>query len=97
MELIAIITIAVPVFLPLVTNLGIDPVFFGVIAVLNLMIGLLTPPFGLNIFIMQRVTGVPFWDIIKEAVPFIFILIGTLILLVVFPQIVMFLPNLMLG
>jgi|AntDeeMinimDraft_5_1070356.scaffolds.fasta_scaffold04146_3 tripartite ATP-independent transporter DctM subunit len=97
MELIAIITIAVPVFLPLVTNLGIDPVFFGVIAVLNLMIGLLTPPFGLNIFIMQRVTGVPFWDIIKEAVPFIFILIGTLILLVLFPQIVMFLPNLMLG
>lgn len=97
MELIAILTIVVPVFLPLVTNLGIDPVYFGVIAVLNLMIGFLSPPFGLNIFIMQRVTGVPFWDIIKETVPFIMILICTLILLILFPGIVTFLPDLLLN
>lgn len=97
MELIAILTIAVPVFLPIATSVGIDPVFFGVIAVLNLMIGLLTPPFGLNIYILQRVSKVPFWDITKEVFPFILLLIGFVILLVIFPEIVMFLPNLIAG
>ncbi len=95
MELIAILTIAVPVFLPVVTAVGIDPVFFGVVAVFNLMIGLLSPPFGINIFIMQRITNVPFGAIVRELVPFIFILLGTLVLMVVWPNMVMFLPNLM--
>lgn len=97
MELIAVLTIAVPVFLPVVSNpaIGIDPVYFGVIVVLNLMIGLLSPPFGINIFILQKISGVPFGAIVRELIPFIMLLIGTLILMVIFPQIVMFLPNLL--
>jgi len=97
MELIAVLTIAVPVFLPIVSNptIGIDPVYFGVIVVLNLMIGLLSPPFGINIFILQKISGVPFGTIVRELIPFIMLLIGTLILMVIFPQIVMFLPNLL--
>lgn len=97
MELIAVLTIAVPVFLPIVSNpvIGIDPVYFGVIVVLNLMIGLLSPPFGINIFILQKISGVPFGAIVRELIPFIMLLISTLILMVVFPQIVMFLPNLL--
>lgn len=96
MELIAVLTIAVPVFLPIVANpaVGMDPVYFGVVVVLNLMIGLLSPPFGINIFILQKISGVPFGSIVRELIPFIALLIGTLVLMVVFPQIVMFLPDL---
>lgn len=95
MELIAVLTIAVPVFLPVMTAVGVDPVYFGVIVVLNLMIGLLSPPFGINIFIMQRVSGVPFSDIVRELVPFIMILVGTLLLMVLVPDLVMFIPDMM--
>lgn len=93
MELIAILTIAVPVFLPVATAAGIDPVHFGVVAVLTLMIGLLTPPFGLNIFILQRISGASYGAIVKETLPFIAILILLLIPIVVFPQISLFLVN----
>ncbi|MFW6015593.1 MAG: TRAP transporter large permease [bacterium] len=96
MEMIAILTITVPVFLPIVTSLGVDPVFFGVLAVLNLMIGLLTPPFGISIYILQRIAKVPFWEIVKEIIPFIIVLITLVIIIVFFPNIVMFLPELIL-
>lgn len=87
MELIAILTIAVPVFLPVAVATGIDPIHFGIVTVLTLMIGLLTPPFGLNLFIVQQVSGAKYSAILKETWPFIFILIGVLIPIIVFPQI----------
>jgi len=86
MELIAILTIAVPVFLPVAVATGIDPIHFGIVTVLTLMIGLLTPPFGLNLFIVQQVSGASYSSILKETWPFIFILIGVLIPIIVFPQ-----------
>ncbi|MGJ8624015.1 MAG: TRAP transporter large permease [Yoonia sp.] len=89
MELIAILTIAVPVFLPVAVATGIDPIHFGIVTVLTLMIGLLTPPFGLNLFIVQQVSGASYSSILKETWPFIFILIGVLIPIIVFPQISM--------
>lgn len=95
MELIAVLTIAVPVFLPVMTAVGIDPVYFGVVVVLNLMIGLLSPPFGINIFILQRISQVSFGAIVRELLPFIIVLFGTLLLMVLFPDLVMFLPNLL--
>ncbi len=87
MELIAILTIAVPVFLPVAIATGIDPIHFGIVCVLTLMIGLLTPPFGLNLFIVQQVSGAKYSAILKETWPFIFILIGVLIPIIIFPQI----------
>lgn len=87
MELIAILTIAVPVFLPVAVATGIDPIHFGIVTVLTLMIGLLTPPFGLNLFIVQQVSGAKYSSILKETWPFIFILIGVLIPIIIFPQI----------
>jgi TRAP-type C4-dicarboxylate transport system permease large subunit len=93
MELIAILTITVPVFLPVATAVGLDPVYFGVIVVLNLMIGFLTPPFGLNVFIMQRVSKVKFNLIVRELVPFMAVLVITLLLMVFFPDLVMAIPN----
>ncbi len=87
MELIAILTIAVPVFLPVAIATGIDPIHFGIVTVLTLMIGLLTPPFGLNLFIVQQVSGARYSAILKETWPFIFILIAVLIPIIIFPQI----------
>ncbi len=87
MELIAILTIAVPVFLPVAVATGIDPIHFGIVTVLTLMIGLLTPPFGLNLFIVQQVSGASYASILRETWPFIFILIGVLIPIIMFPQI----------
>lgn len=97
MELIAILTIAVPVFLPVATAVGLDPVYFGVIVVLNLMIGFLSPPFGLNVFIMQKISKVPFYSIVRELIPFMLVLLGTLLAMVFFPRLVMAIPNAVYG
>ncbi|MFK8084098.1 MAG: TRAP transporter large permease [Granulosicoccus sp.] len=90
MELIAILTIAVPVFLPIALASGVDIIHFGIVAILTLMIGLLTPPFGLNLFIVQQVSGASYPSILRETWPFIFILMAVLILIIVFPQISLF-------
>ncbi|NRH26459.1 TRAP transporter large permease [Pseudomonas sp. MS19] len=94
METIAAITILVPVLLPIVTNLGIDPVHFGVVMVLNLMIGLLTPPVGLVLYVLSRVSGVPFETCAASTMPFIIPLFVVLMLVTFIPEISMWLPTL---
>lgn len=89
----AIILIIVPVFIPTAVALGIDPVHFGVVAVVNIMIGLITPPYGLLIFIMQSITGARLKDIFSDLVPFIFALLLVLAALTLFPDLVLWLPR----
>ena len=95
METIAAITILVPIFMPIVLKLGIDPVHFGLIMILNLMIGLLTPPVGLVLFVMVRITKMPFADVVKAVFPWFVPLFLSLILITVFPSITTWLPNLL--
>lgn len=95
METIAAITILVPVLLPIVTSLGIDPVHFGVVMVLNLMIGLLTPPVGLVLYVLSRVSKVPFETCAASTAPFIIPLFVVLMLVTFIPQISMWLPTLL--
>jgi tripartite ATP-independent transporter DctM subunit len=95
METIAAITILVPVLLPMVVKLGIDPVHFGVIMVLNLMIGLLTPPVGMVIYVLSRVSGVPFERCVAATAPFLIPLVAVLLLVTFVPQLSMFLPTLL--
>ncbi|ANG63816.1 ABC transporter permease [Marinobacterium aestuarii] len=95
METIAAITILVPVLLPIVTSLGIDPVHFGVVMVLNLMIGLLTPPVGLVLYVLSRVSNVPFETCAASTAPFIIPLFVVLMLVTFIPQISMWLPTLL--
>ncbi|TMH90938.1 MAG: TRAP transporter large permease [Betaproteobacteria bacterium] len=90
-----IILIILPVLLPTATALGIDPVHFGVVAVVNIMIGLVTPPYGLLLFIMVKITKVPLRDIVREAAPFLAVMIATLLLITVVPDLVLWLPRLM--
>lgn len=94
METLAIMLIFFPIIVPIIQAVGIDPVHFGVVAVLNLMIGLLTPPFGMLLFLMSGLTKLPMAEILRELVPYIVILIGCLLLISMVPQLVMFVPNL---
>ncbi|MEO8136959.1 MAG: TRAP transporter large permease [Betaproteobacteria bacterium] len=95
LETIAAITILVPVFMPIIAKLGIDPVHFGLIMVLNLMIGLLTPPVGMVLFVLQKVAKLSFEQTVRAVVPWIWPLLGTLALITYVPQIVLWLPGIL--
>ena len=97
MEGIAIMILMVPVFMPVIQAVGIDPVHFGVIVTMNLMIGILTPPFGVALFTVAKVGRIPFEDLAREIVPFLPGLILVLFLLTFFPSLSMFLPRLVYG
>lgn len=96
MENLATITIMAPVFYPLLVQVGFDPLAFGIIMVLTLMIGLLTPPFGMVLFVLAKVGNVSLEKMIKAAVPFIIPVMIVIIILVFLPQIITFLPNMLL-
>ena len=91
------ILIITPILMPVILKVGIDPTHFGVVMVLNLMIGLLTPPFGIVLFVMQQVSGISFDRIVKATAPF-YIPLGTVLVMITFiPEIVTWLPNLLMG
>jgi tripartite ATP-independent transporter DctM subunit len=85
-----------PILLPLVQSYGIDPIHFGVIMILNLMIGLLTPPMGALLFVTGKVAGISMIDLLKEVWPFFICLIIALIIVTYVPQTVLWLPNLIM-
>ena len=89
-----IILVILPVLLPTAKALGIDPVHFGVMAVLNIMIGLVTPPYGLLLFMMTKIANVSMGELLKEVFPFLLVMIAALALVMVFPQLVLWLPQL---
>jgi tripartite ATP-independent transporter DctM subunit len=97
MEGLAIMLLTVPVLLPLVTQLGVDPVHFGVIVVMNLMIGLIHPPFGMALFVVAKVGDIPYKDLAWAIWPFVIPLLIVLLVCTYWPWIVMVLPELMLG
>jgi C4-dicarboxylate transporter, DctM subunit len=88
-----IILIILPVLLPTATALGIDPVHFGVMAVLNIMIGLVTPPYGLLLFMMTKIANVPLSALVRAAFPFIMVMLVALALVTVIPGLVLWLPQ----
>ena len=90
-----ILLVFVPLILPLLQPLAIDPVHFGVIVVLNLMIGMMTPPFGLQLFLVSGLTGVPIKAIVRALMPMISLLVALLFLITYFSPIVMWLHGLM--
>ncbi len=94
MDITPAILIFTPIFLPIVTKLGLDPVHFGIIMVLNLCIGLCTPPVGTLLFIGSGVAKIEVSKVIKPLLPFLGVMIIVLLLVTFIPQISMFLPNL---
>lgn len=96
MDMSAIILVATPILLPVATSIGIDPVHFGAIMILNLGIGLITPPVGGTLFVGSAVSGVPIERLVKTLLPFFCVMIAVLLLITYVPGLVMWLPNLMM-
>lgn len=95
METIAAITILVPLLMPIAATVGIDPVHLGIIVILNLMIGLLTPPVGMVLYVLSEVSNVKFEQCVKATMPFLIPLTIVLLLVTFFPQLALWLPEML--
>ena len=89
-----IILVILPVLLPTAASVGVDPVHFGVMAVVNIMLGLVTPPYGLLLFLMTKVADVPLRDLVREVMPFLYVMVAALMLIAFVPDLVLWLPRL---
>jgi TRAP-type C4-dicarboxylate transport system permease large subunit len=85
--------IVVPVFIPTAQALGIDLVHFGVVVVVNIMIGLITPPYGLLLFIMANISGEPLRHIVRDTLPFLSAMLLALAIITFVPETVLWLPR----
>ena len=96
---VGIIMICTPVFVPVITALGFDPLWFGVLFIMNMEMGYLTPPFGFNLFYMKAIApkGITMTDIYRSIVPFVILQGIGLIIVIIFPEIALWLPKLMVG
>jgi tripartite ATP-independent transporter DctM subunit len=90
-----ILLVILPVLLPTAQALGIDPVHFGIVAVVNIMIGLVTPPYGLLLFMMAKIAQVPLRELVREVLPFLGVMIGALAAIAALPDLVLWLPRLL--
>ncbi|MGB4584163.1 MAG: TRAP transporter large permease subunit [Rhodoferax sp.] len=97
MEPTGIILILAPIFFPIATQLGIDPIHLGVIMVVNMEIGMVTPPVGLNLFVTSGVTGMNLVQVTKAALPWLMVLLVFLVIITYIPQITLFLPDMIFG
>ncbi|MGA0855996.1 MAG: TRAP transporter large permease [Burkholderiaceae bacterium] len=97
MEPTAIILILAPIFFPIATQLGIDPIHLGIIMVVNMEIGMITPPVGLNLFVTSGITGMPLMAVVRAAMPWLSLLLIFLIIITYVPTISTFLPDLLMG
>ena len=96
MEPSAIILILAPILFPIAVQLGIDPIHLGIIMVVNMEIGLITPPVGLNLFVASAVTGMPVTQVIRAVLPWLALMLSFLVIITYVPSISLGLPN-MLG
>jgi len=97
MDDLAFMVLATPIFFPTAIKLGYDPIWFGILICVTLMIGGLIPPIAIYVFILGNITGLPFKTIYKGVLPFLLSLVLALIILFVFPDIALWLPNLLMG
>ncbi len=88
-----IILVILPVLLPTAVALGVDPVHFGVVAVLNIMIGLVTPPYGLLLFMMTKIANVALWELVRATLPFLGVMLIALAITTFWPDFVLWLPR----
>ena len=95
LDVSVMLLVFVPMLIPAARLLGLDLVHFGVVVVVNMMIGLVTPPFGMLLFVTNALTGIPLRDMVREGLPFTALLLLSLLLLTLFPQLVLWLPQTM--
>ncbi|MDE0589330.1 TRAP transporter large permease [Halocynthiibacter sp. C4] len=97
MEPSGLLVIVAPLVFPIALELGIDPIHLGIIMVVNMEIGMITPPVGLNLFVTSGVAGMPMMNVVRAALPFLGVLFIFLIMVTYIPSISTFLPNMMMG
>lgn len=97
MDSVAIMIMLIPILLPIITNVGIDPVHFGLVLIINLMVGGLTPPYGLLLFTVSGITHVPVLKVARDVLPFLGAVVVVLLVITYLPDLVLFLPNLLMG
>jgi C4-dicarboxylate transporter DctM subunit len=97
MEPTAILLILAPIFFPIAVALGIDPIHLGIIMVVNMEIGMITPPVGLNLFVTSGITGMPLLSVVKAAFPWLSVLLVFLVVITYFPKISTILPDMIMG
>jgi len=96
-EGITIMMLTIPIFLPIVSSLGYDPLWFGILFVTNMEIALITPPMGINLFLVRNTFNIQTGELLKGILPFLFVLIIFLVLMVVFPDLSLWLPSMMIN
>jgi C4-dicarboxylate transporter DctM subunit len=94
-ETATVIMITTPILLPLILRMGVDPVHFGVIMIVNLSVGLITPPMALNLFVASSISGLPIRALVIPILPYVLVSLVLLTIIVVFPDLSLILPNLM--
>jgi len=98
MNALPVVILTLPIIFPTIQTLGFDPIWFGVLLVMMVEIGQITPPIGMSVFAMSSVApDVPMYTIFKGVLPFWIIMVVVVALIIIFPQIALFLPNLMMG
>ena len=97
MEPSGLLVIVAPVVFPIAMELGVDPIHLGIIMVVNMEIGMITPPIGLNLFVTSGITGMSLAQVVKAALPFVMVLFLFLIIVTYVPVISTFLPYSIMG
>jgi len=97
LEVISVILIFVPLIVLTLETVGIDKVHFGIVVIINMELALLTPPIGLNLFVLSGISGVPIKDVMRGCIPYVILMAGLLMLITLVPEVSLFLPNLVYG
>lgn len=93
LDQVAILILTVPVVLPIVVGIGFDPLWFGIMVVITAEVGMITPPMGMNVFVVARYTGRPVHEIFAGVIPFVVAVLGMIVIFAVWPEIIMWAPN----
>jgi tripartite ATP-independent transporter DctM subunit len=97
MDPMSMVVLTIPFIYPTLMALGFDPIWLGIVSTLTVELGMITPPIGLNLFVLRAITGVPMTTIMRGAFPFVTVLVTALLLVTIFPGIALYLPNLQAG
>jgi TRAP-type C4-dicarboxylate transport system permease large subunit len=97
LETLPAMLITVPILLPTAIELGIDPVHFGIIVIFNLLVGMITPPMGIGLYILIAISRVTYGELVRASMPFLLTLIGALLLITYLPPLTLYLPHLLLD
>jgi C4-dicarboxylate transporter DctM subunit len=97
MDPMSMVVLTIPFIYPTMMALGFDPIWLGVVSTLAVEIGMITPPVGLNLFVLRAITGIPMNTIMRGTLPFVMVLVVALLIVTIFPEIALFLPNLQAG